>query len=75
MVSVPSLEYMEGRYRVLPGTNIMGGMPQRHMAADTIGGIVDAVSDQIPVKRILVGIDAFHTMTGHFFPVLMTAGA
>ncbi len=53
----------------------MGGMPQRHMAADTIGGIMNAISYQIPVKGVFVGIDAFHAMAGHFFPVFMTAGA
>ena len=45
------------------------------VAADTVGGILDAVSYQVPVKRVFVGIDAFHAMAGHFFPVFMTAGA
>ena len=53
----------------------MGRMPQGHVAADTIGGIFDPIPHQIPVKCVLEGIDAFHTMAGHFFPVFMTAGA
>ena len=53
----------------------MGGITNGYMAADAVGGIFDAIPDQVPVKCIFISFNTLHTMTRHLMSIFMAAGA